>query len=108
MRFLIAFQVLGIEALHAMGIVHHDLCPQNILVNYDGHIKIGGFHASQFLRPGHPLQRGQNETSFFANIEYSAPELWTYDAYGISYYDQMIDYWSLGVTIFKLATGKVS
>jgi serine/threonine protein kinase len=90
-----------------MGIIHNDLCPQNIRVSREGHVKIGGFHASQFFRPGDLLSRAQSESVFLSNIAYSAPELWTYNTHGFAHFNQTVDYWSLGATIFNLASGEV-
>jgi serine/threonine protein kinase len=91
-----------------MGIVHNDICPENIYIHQDGNIRISGFHASQFIRRGKSLSRSETETVFLSRIEYSAPEVWVYNAYGLANYDEAVDYWSLGMTIFTLVTGSVS
>ncbi|GJP46540.1 hypothetical protein CLOM_g5814, partial [Closterium sp. NIES-68] len=43
----IAELVLALEHLHASGIIHRDLKPDNLLIAYDGHIKLTDFGLSQ-------------------------------------------------------------
>jgi serine/threonine protein kinase len=88
--------------------VHNDICPENIYIHQDGHIRISGFHASQFIRRGKLLSRSETEVVFLSRIEYSAPEVWVYNANGLAHYDQAVDYWSLGMTMYTLVTGGVS
>jgi len=40
-------QVLALEYLHNLGIVHRDLKPDNLLIAYDGHIKLTDFGLSK-------------------------------------------------------------
>ena len=40
------WQVLGLEYLHAYGITHRDLKPQNMLITVDGHMKLADFGLS--------------------------------------------------------------
>ena len=40
------WQVLGLEYLHAYGITHRDLKPQNMLITADGHMKLADFGLS--------------------------------------------------------------
>ncbi|CAI5480077.1 unnamed protein product [Closterium sp. Yama58-4] len=46
-RAYIAELVLALEHLHASGIIHRDLKPDNLLIAYDGHIKLTDFGLSQ-------------------------------------------------------------
>lgn len=86
--FLTPIQTAGLRTLHSLGIVHHDIKPDNVFVGNDGHIRIGDFGGSQFLRAGQRLSRHQREQDLIADIEYCAPELFMYDAHGVAYYDE--------------------
>jgi serine/threonine protein kinase len=77
-----------------------------VLVSNDGHIRISDFGGSQFLHTGQRLSRHQREQDLIADIEYCAPEMFMYDAHGVAYYDESVDWYSLGATLFFLSTGK--
>lgn len=40
-RFYIAELILAVESVHRLGYMHRDIKPGNILINLDGHIKLG-------------------------------------------------------------------
>jgi serine/threonine protein kinase len=48
-KFLGAEVLLGIEALHANGIVYGDLKPENILLDAAGHVKLADFGSARLL-----------------------------------------------------------
>ncbi|RLN47147.1 hypothetical protein BBJ29_002442 [Phytophthora kernoviae] len=85
----------GLRYLHANGIAHRDLCPENILVSSTGDCKICNFGAS--------TTRAQELTRdrVAGNLHYTAPE-----AVSGTYYDPVrADVWSLGAVFFVLLTG---
>ena len=93
------YQALGLEHLHDSGIIHHDIKPDNILIDKEGHCVITDFGAARFLRKGR-LERMFNEIAPHTP-GYSAPELLIQDDY-----DASVDYWSLGATIVELILGE--
>ena len=49
-RFLVG-ATLGLEALHAQGVLHRDLKPENILIGNDGQTKLADLGVAQSLSP---------------------------------------------------------
>ena len=39
-RFYIAEAILAVESVHNLNYIHRDLKPDNILLDWDGHIKV--------------------------------------------------------------------
>src|SRR5215471_8912120 len=88
----------GLEAAHAVGVVHRDLKPQNIMIEGDGHIVVMDFgiaHSGQ--------SRGMTQTgAFLGTPEYMSPEqAQTEDV------DARSDIFSLGLIFYELLTGKL-
>ncbi|OCT77779.1 hypothetical protein XELAEV_18028874mg [Xenopus laevis] len=72
-----------------------DLKPDNILIDKDGHIKICDFGIAE------ENIIGQRKTNGLAGTPgYRAPEILSYEDYNAA-----VDWWSFGVTMYKMATG---
>ncbi|CEG41828.1 camk camkl protein kinase [Plasmopara halstedii] len=85
----------GLRYLHACGIAHRDLCPENILISRTGDVKICNFGASTTRAA--ELSRDR----VAGNLHYTAPE-----AVSGTWYDPVrADVWSLGAVFFVLLTG---
>ena len=46
-KFYLVEIILGLECLHANGIIYRDLKPENILLDYEGHIRLTDFGLSK-------------------------------------------------------------
>ncbi|KAF7965953.1 hypothetical protein HWV62_40732, partial [Athelia sp. TMB] len=104
MFLVIAEVLIGLSSLHEKGIIHHDIKPQNILIDSEGHCVIADFGLAQIAdNVGLQMAARRNPGG---TAGYLAPEIniFTQSAQ-ILYWDSAVDYWSLGATIFYLQTG---
>ena len=127
--FLIGPKIIALDELHKRGIIHRDIKPANILIRADGHIALADFGLAKDFRleptlaersyqPYWPFKTGDNvfeaprrspaELTFVSNdwcgseME-MAPEIVRHEFYSFG-----VDYWSSGVTLYAMVTGKVS
>jgi len=88
--------LLGLEYLHdTMGVIYRDLKPDNILLNSNGHIKITDFGLAK------EETDGDLAYTFAGTPEYLAPEILLGKGH-----THIADYWSLGVLIFEMLSGR--
>eukprot|EP00941_MAST-03F_sp_MAST-3F-sp1_P002993 g2993.t1 len=89
--------VVALQYLHSMGVVHRDLKPENLLLDCNGHLKLGDF--------GTALDQTASGTkrcnTFCGTAEYVSPEvLQDHEATAAS------DLWALGCIVFQMFTGR--
>ncbi|XP_060845651.1 cAMP-dependent protein kinase catalytic subunit alpha-like [Rhopalosiphum padi] len=84
--------LLGIEFLHAAGLVHRNLKPENILVNVNGYVRLSGFGDSKLIG------RASRTYSLCGTPDYMPPEMVGFRGYGLA-----VDYWSLGILLYEMA-----
>jgi serine/threonine protein kinase len=87
----------GVKACHERNISHNDIKPSNFLIDQYGRVKVGDFGLSCI--------HAENELSgmYGGSLGFVAPEVFNrkpYDAY-------KADVWSLGVTFYFMATGRL-
>lgn len=93
----LAHQILtGLEAMHALNVIHGDIKPANIVVKSYSEclFKIIDFGSASFVHDTH--------SSYAQHRNYRAPEV----ILGF-HYNCKVDLWSLGCVLFEVFTGKV-
>ncbi|CAO3646374.1 unnamed protein product [Cunninghamella blakesleeana] len=103
-----SYQLLsGLAYLHENNIVHRDIKPDNILIDYQGQLKLSDFGAAKILAKG---QKTMGHTTMHMNVNslagtpmYMAPEVITGGKTGRK---GSMDIWSLGCCIVHMATGR--
>nr|XP_012304788.1 uncharacterized serine/threonine-protein kinase SgK494 isoform X4 [Aotus nancymaae] len=94
-RLFAAELVLVLCYLHDLGIMHRDVKMENILLDERGHLKLTDFGLSRHL------PQGARAYTICGTLQYMAPEVLSGEPY-----NHAADWWSLGVLLFSLATGK--
>ncbi|CAK9298311.1 unnamed protein product [Gordionus sp. m RMFG-2023] len=95
-KFYVAEMVLGVSFLHSKGIIHRDLKPENVMLDQDSHIRITDYGLCK-----RDFSYGEKIKERVGTLDYVAPEIWL----GKSY-DFRVDIWALGVTMYKMLTGR--
>lgn len=90
----VAWQIAqGVAAIHAAQLLHRDLKPNNVLLSYDGQVRLGDFGlASPADRP---------LTPYVSTRWYRAPEV----LLGSTTYGAAADMWAFGTILAELLTG---
>jgi serine/threonine-protein kinase len=106
---LVAFVLAGVcDGLHAahelrdvggqpLNVVHRDVSPQNVMIAYEGHVKILDFGVAKFDTSGHETRTGEVK----GKMAYMSPE----QALGEKL-DRRSDLFSVGVLLFEALTGE--
>lgn len=93
----IAIQVAqGIAAAHEQGIVHRDIKPQNIIIARDGKVKVADFGIAR------AASTQTLSATAMGSVHYISPE----QARG-GFSDARSDIYSLGITMYEMAAGRV-
>lgn len=90
-QFFAGSITLGIEYLHARGIMYRDLKPENVLLDFEGQAKLVDFGC---------CKKGLRTTTLVGTPEYLAPEVIIGAGYTCS-----VDWWSMGVMMHEFIVG---
>ncbi len=102
--FIVSRVCRGLEYAHekrgpqdqSLGIVHRDISPRNIMLNYEGEVRITDFGIAKAR-----AVMEQNEEVLMGRLEYMSPE--QSQRQGT---DRRSDLYSLGVVMYELLTGR--
>ena len=87
--------VSALDHIHQKGIIHRDIKPENLVFDeHENVVKIVDFGLSRFI------STKEKAMTWCGSESYMAPEILSRKLYGFE-----ADIWSLGVTLFELATG---
>lgn len=86
----------GIGAAHAANIIHRDIKPQNIIISKDGKVKVTDFGIAK------ATTSNTISSNAMGSVHYSSPE----QVRG-GFSDAKSDIYSIGITMFEMATGEV-
>ena len=92
-KFYAAEIILGLEHIHEKDIIYRDLKLENVLLDEKGHCKLSDFGLS--IKTKKPIR------GYAGTPGYTAPEV-----VENKYYNKAADYFSLGVLIYRLISGK--
>lgn len=94
--FYAAQIVLAVEHLHKNNIMYRDLKPENILLDQDGNAVLTDFGLAKL-----GMSRDKTTKTVCGTPEYIAPEIIQNKPY-----DKSADWWSLGILIYEMLSGK--
>jgi serine/threonine protein kinase len=92
--------VAGLAYLHAEGVIHRDIKPQNILLTADGKAKIADFGAAVFV------EAEEGKVAYAGTPAFMSPELFLSSEVAAEFSKSpAIDIFALGATLFCMVVG---
>lgn len=87
----------GVETLHQKNIIHRDITPNNVMVDYEGNIKLIDFNISRERK-----QSASRDTTVMGTAGYASPEQFGFTQTGFG-----ADIYAMGVLLNFMLTGKM-
>ena len=87
----------GVEELHNRNIIHRDITPNNVMVDYEGNIKLIDFNISRERK-----QSASRDTTVMGTAGYASPEQFGFTQTGFG-----ADIYAMGVLLNFMLTGKM-
>lgn len=87
----------GVEILHQKNIIHRDITPNNVMVDYEGNIKLIDFNISRERK-----QSASRDTTVMGTAGYASPEQFGFTQTGFG-----ADIYAMGVLLNFMLTGKM-
>nr|XP_018904831.1 PREDICTED: uncharacterized protein LOC109035592 isoform X2 [Bemisia tabaci] len=95
-RFYAAEITSGLKFLHKKGIVYRDLKLDNVLLDFDGHVRIADFGMCKLQ-----IYLDRTADTFCGTPDYMAPEI----IKGLKY-NWCVDWWSFGILLYEMLIGQ--
>uniref|UniRef100_A0A7R9V3J8 Protein kinase domain-containing protein n=1 Tax=Chlamydomonas euryale TaxID=1486919 RepID=A0A7R9V3J8_9CHLO len=98
-RFYIGCAVLGLQSLHARGMIHRDVKPANCLIADNAYLKLGDLGLAKVL--------GEDGKAYSkaGTPGYMAPEVYHAQGKATGGYSYPADMWSIGVMLWEMVDG---